>query len=97
MQLELLAESGAIVIHRGCSSVAAASAPLSGPACRLPPDKPGPCRLRPIEKRFGSGLLNLLPLAPAGLWQAEEQPSRMQVFRSTPTLGYLRPGAPVLP
>src|SRR5215510_14618486 len=84
------AESGAIAIRRGSSSLAAASTPLSGRAWRLPPDKPAPCRLRPTEKRPGSGRLNLRPPARAGLWQAEEQPSRMQEFRSTPTVGHLR-------
>src|SRR5215470_19779513 len=84
------AESGAIVIRRGCSSLAAASRPRCGRAWRLPPDKPGPCRLRPIAKRPGSGRLNLRPLAPVGLWQAEEQPFRMLELQLTPTVGHLR-------
>src|SRR5439155_16521251 len=84
------AESAAIVIHRGCSSLATASTRLSGGASRLPPDKPAPCRLRPGEKRLGSGRLNLRPPARAGLWPAEGPPSRMQEFRSTPTVGHLR-------
>src|SRR5262245_41352715 len=97
MQPGLPVESGAIVIRHGCSSLAVASTRLSDRAWRLPPDKPGPCRLRPTEKRPGSGLLNLRPPARAGLCQAEEQPSRMHEFRSTPTVGHLRLGDPPLP
>src|SRR5215510_4435836 len=83
-------ESAADAIHRGCSSPAAASTPLSGRASRLPPDKPAPCRPRPGEKRLGSVRLNLRPPARVDLWPAEGPPSRMQEFRSTPTVGHLR-------